>query len=217
MFYRKLPGGAFISRSIQLRVQLHKRLVKMSVMKPSEERSSERGRNSCSLQTSEDRSAAAAQRLTEQEVTIHRLHREACEAKKQMYVDPSSGYKVFTEYAHLQRGKCCGSACRHVVIGQEAVSSLDRSPVHHRATQSQSWSTQRDPLRGGRTCKLHVERPVQVSNQDLLPSCRATTLTAAPSCRPDMNILDRLWIMTFTVVNWRPKNLETSLLPFAIC
>lgn len=31
-----------------------------------------------------------------------------------MYVDPSSGYKVFTEYAHLQRGKCCGSACRHV-------------------------------------------------------------------------------------------------------
>ncbi|XP_014855073.1 PREDICTED: uncharacterized protein C1orf53 homolog isoform X2 [Poecilia mexicana] len=183
MFYRKLPGGAFISRSIQLRVQLHKRLVKMSVMKPSEERSSERGRNSCSLQTSEDRSAAAAQRLTEQEVTIHRLHREACE----------------------------------VVIGQEAVSSLDRSPVHHRATQSQSWSTQRDPLRGGRTCKLHVERPVQVSNQDLLPSCRATTLTAAPSCRPDMNILDRLWIMTFTVVNWRPKNLETSLLPFAIC
>lgn len=36
------------------------------------------------------------------------------QAKKQMYVDPSTGYKVFTEYAHLQRGKCCGSACRHV-------------------------------------------------------------------------------------------------------
>lgn len=36
------------------------------------------------------------------------------QAKKQMYVDPSSGYKVFTEYAHLHRGKCCGSACRHV-------------------------------------------------------------------------------------------------------
>lgn len=29
-------------------------------------------------------------------------------------MDPFSGYKVFTEYAHLQRGKCCGSACRHV-------------------------------------------------------------------------------------------------------
>ncbi|XP_054910911.1 uncharacterized protein C1orf53 homolog isoform X1 [Poeciliopsis prolifica] len=118
MFHRKLPSRAFISRSIQLRVQLHKRLVKMSGTKPSEERSSERERSSCDLQTSEDSSAAAAQRLTEQEVTIHRLHREACEAKKQMYVDPSSGYKVFTEYAHLQRGKCCGSACRHCPYGQ---------------------------------------------------------------------------------------------------
>ncbi|XP_023194891.1 uncharacterized protein C1orf53 homolog isoform X1 [Xiphophorus maculatus] len=180
MFYRKLPSRAFISRSIQLRVQLHKRLVKMSVMKPSEERSSEGGRSSsCNLQTSEDRSAAAAQRLTEQEVTIHRLHREACEATEQMYVDPFSGYKVFTEYAHLQRGKCCGSACRHVVIGQETVSSLDRSPVHHRATQSQSWSTQRDSLRAGRTCKLHVERPVP-GFEPGTPSCRETTLTAHP-------------------------------------
>ncbi|XP_054910921.1 uncharacterized protein C1orf53 homolog isoform X2 [Poeciliopsis prolifica] len=106
MFHRKLPSRAFISRSIQLRVQLHKRLVKMSGTKPSEERSSERERSSCDLQTSEDSSAAAAQRLTEQE------------AKKQMYVDPSSGYKVFTEYAHLQRGKCCGSACRHCPYGQ---------------------------------------------------------------------------------------------------
>uniref|UniRef100_A0A3Q0RT29 Uncharacterized protein n=1 Tax=Amphilophus citrinellus TaxID=61819 RepID=A0A3Q0RT29_AMPCI len=35
-----------------------------------------------------------------------------------MYVDPSSGYKVFTEHAHLQRGKCCGSACRHCPYGQ---------------------------------------------------------------------------------------------------
>ncbi|KAM4739159.1 uncharacterized protein C1orf53 homolog [Anableps anableps] len=115
MFNRNLLSKAFISRLIQL--QRHKRLVQMSVMKPSEERS-------WNPQISEDRSAAAscdlttAQRRTEQEMTIHRVHREACEAKKQMYVDPSSGYKVFTEYAHLQRGKCCGSACRHCPYGQ---------------------------------------------------------------------------------------------------
>lgn len=60
----------------------------------------------------------AGRKFTEEEMAIHRLHREACEAKKQMYVDPSSGYKVFTEYAHLQRGKCCGSACRHCPYGQ---------------------------------------------------------------------------------------------------
>lgn len=60
----------------------------------------------------------AERKFTEEELTIHRVHTEACQAKKQMYVDPSSGYKVFTEYAHLQRGKCCGSACRHCPYGQ---------------------------------------------------------------------------------------------------
>lgn len=56
--------------------------------------------------------------LTEEIMAIHRIHREACEAHKQMYVDPGSGYKVFTEYAHRQRGTCCGSACRHCPFGQ---------------------------------------------------------------------------------------------------
>ncbi|XP_061832366.2 uncharacterized protein C1orf53 homolog isoform X1 [Nerophis lumbriciformis] len=60
----------------------------------------------------------ATRQPTEEKLLVHRVHAEACEAKKQMYVDPSSGYKVFTEYAHLQRGKCCGSACRHCPYGQ---------------------------------------------------------------------------------------------------
>lgn len=30
------------------------------------------------------------------------------------YVDPATGYLVFTQLAHLQKGSCCGSACRHV-------------------------------------------------------------------------------------------------------
>ncbi|GAB5583568.1 uncharacterized protein C1orf53 homolog isoform X2 [Prionailurus iriomotensis] len=32
------------------------------------------------------------------------------------YTDPATGYLVLTRLAHLQRGKCCGSACRHVSI-----------------------------------------------------------------------------------------------------
>ncbi|KAK7888607.1 hypothetical protein WMY93_024167 [Mugilogobius chulae] len=56
--------------------------------------------------------------ISEEEWTIHRIHREACEAQKQMYVDPGSGYKVFTEFAHHRRGRCCGSACRHCPFGQ---------------------------------------------------------------------------------------------------
>ncbi|KAG7514128.1 hypothetical protein JOB18_026020 [Solea senegalensis] len=63
-------------------------------------------------------SMEAPTKFTQEEKSIHTVHTEACEAKKQMYVDPASGYKVFTEYAHLQRGKCCGSACRHCPYGQ---------------------------------------------------------------------------------------------------
>uniref|UniRef100_A0A803XM82 Chromosome 1 open reading frame 53 n=1 Tax=Meleagris gallopavo TaxID=9103 RepID=A0A803XM82_MELGA len=39
--------------------------------------------------------------------------RTACAAGRQTYVDPATGYQVLTEAAHLRRGKCCGSACRH--------------------------------------------------------------------------------------------------------
>ncbi|XP_037553763.1 uncharacterized protein C1orf53 homolog [Nematolebias whitei] len=113
----------FVSRLILLH-QLQKLLLRMSL---SEERSSFGGRDSRKLQITEDRSAAGegtdrdtktSQNFTEEELQIHRIHREACLAKEQMYVDPSSGYEVFTEYAHLQRGECCGSGCRHCPYGR---------------------------------------------------------------------------------------------------
>ncbi|XP_074525323.1 uncharacterized protein C1orf53 homolog [Halichoeres trimaculatus] len=124
MFPQKYPGKAFVSRLFLLQIKFNARLVAMSVPSLSEEG------NRSSLQTSAEsdrredlcssggNTEQAAREFTEEEMTIHRVHREACEAKKQMYVDPSSGYKVFTEYAHLQRGKCCGSACRHCPYGQ---------------------------------------------------------------------------------------------------
>ncbi|XP_040896558.1 uncharacterized protein C1orf53 homolog [Toxotes jaculatrix] len=133
MFQQNRPSKALVSRLILLHVQFNKRLVTMSIPNLSEG-SSKRLGNSSRLQINADRSEAehsdvvtssvgggndhAARKFTEEEMTIHTIHREACEAKKQMYVDPSSGYKVFTEYAHLQRGKCCGSACRHCPYGQ---------------------------------------------------------------------------------------------------
>ncbi len=45
--------------------------------------------------------------------TFFKLHQEACEANKDFYADPKTGYNVFTEVAHRKRGKCCGSGCRH--------------------------------------------------------------------------------------------------------
>jgi ABC-type Fe3+-hydroxamate transport system substrate-binding protein/diphthamide synthase (EF-2-diphthine--ammonia ligase) len=50
-----------------------------------------------------------------------RLHREACSAGSLSYPDPVTGYKVFTELAHRQRGKCCGSGCRHCPYNHENV------------------------------------------------------------------------------------------------
>ncbi|KAL4218819.1 hypothetical protein ACF0H5_021407 [Mactra antiquata] len=52
--------------------------------------------------------------LTPLEQKIHDRHREAVKKKQLMYVDPSTGYQVMTRFAHLQRGECCGNACRHV-------------------------------------------------------------------------------------------------------
>lgn len=41
------------------------------------------------------------------------LHDQAVAAGEDTYVDPGTGYDVFTSAFHLARGTCCGSACRH--------------------------------------------------------------------------------------------------------
>jgi hypothetical protein len=43
----------------------------------------------------------------------HALHEAACARGEKTYLDPETGYVVFTRVAHLARGKCCGSGCRH--------------------------------------------------------------------------------------------------------
>uniref|UniRef100_A0A3P8SCQ0 Chromosome 1 open reading frame 53 n=1 Tax=Amphiprion percula TaxID=161767 RepID=A0A3P8SCQ0_AMPPE len=139
MFHQNYP--ATISRLTLLRVLFNKQLVTMSTPKLSEEsgkrqadggvlqidavRRREAGGGDAATRSVGGEHGAAAE-FTEEDVAIHAIHREACEAKKQMYVDPSSGYKVFTEYAHRQRGKCCGSACRHCPYGQVNVKDPEK-------------------------------------------------------------------------------------------
>ncbi|XP_058525695.1 uncharacterized protein C1orf53 homolog [Ochotona princeps] len=60
----------------------------------------------------------ASRELTPAERRIAELHAAACAAGRLNYVDPATGYVVLTELAHLQRGECCGSACRHCPYGQ---------------------------------------------------------------------------------------------------
>lgn len=40
-------------------------------------------------------------------------HDEADVLHQDTYVDPQTGYSVFTRGAHLRRGHCCHSGCRH--------------------------------------------------------------------------------------------------------
>jgi hypothetical protein len=40
-------------------------------------------------------------------------HRAAVDAGEPGYLDPVSGLFVITAAAHLQRGECCNSGCRH--------------------------------------------------------------------------------------------------------
>ncbi|KAG7360437.1 ABC transporter substrate-binding protein [Nitzschia inconspicua] len=49
------------------------------------------------------------------------LHKIACMKGELTYTDPATGYYVFTELAHKQRGKCCGSGCRHCPYSHENV------------------------------------------------------------------------------------------------
>ena len=50
-------------------------------------------------------------------VDIEALHVKMCADKRNTYADPATGYTVFTAYAHVNRGVCCGSACRHCPYG----------------------------------------------------------------------------------------------------
>ena len=57
---------------------------------------------------------------------FHTLHEQACQRMEESYIDPSTGYSVFTEVAHRKRGKCCGSGCRHCPYGHENLKDKSR-------------------------------------------------------------------------------------------
>jgi len=57
---------------------------------------------------------------------IEELHRAACDAGRDTYIDPSSGYQVLTSKALLKQGACCGNSCRHCPYGHINVSDPER-------------------------------------------------------------------------------------------
>ncbi|CAH8430435.1 unnamed protein product [Schistosoma guineensis] len=41
------------------------------------------------------------------------VYKKAIALGDKYYIDPKTGYTVFTEIEHLTRGYCCHSKCRH--------------------------------------------------------------------------------------------------------
>jgi len=59
------------------------------------------------------------------------LHEEACARGETVYIDPQTGFTVFTKLGLLARERCCGAGCRHCPYGHESV------PVKRRASRIQ--------------------------------------------------------------------------------
>jgi len=89
-------------------------------------------------------------------VDIESIHLQACADCKETYVDPATGYSVFTAYSHTKRGKCCGSGCRHCPFdyvkvldakkrdelrNRKAESVKDTDSVMTESSQSVAWTT----------------------------------------------------------------------------
>lgn len=51
--------------------------------------------------------------LSKESDTLKELHKKAIESAEDSYIDPKTGFVVFTETYHLKRGYCCKSGCRH--------------------------------------------------------------------------------------------------------
>jgi hypothetical protein len=47
---------------------------------------------------------------------MNKLNKKAIEEGKSMYIDPDTGYRVFTS-EYLSKRPCCGNICRHCPYG----------------------------------------------------------------------------------------------------
>ena len=74
---------------------------------------------------------------------IEDLHRHAIMNKQSTYIDPATQFTVFTELAHLKRGKCCGNMCRHCPYGWSNVRGASENASSARAVSGDRECTGR--------------------------------------------------------------------------
>jgi len=69
------------------------------------------------------------------------LHEEACARGDATYIDPRTGFVVFTKIGLLKRDRCCGAGCRHCPFGHESVPTKRRG----QRIQQAAWLTDARP------------------------------------------------------------------------
>ena len=50
-------------------------------------------------------------------IEIEKCHEQALRNNSKFYKHPETGSTIYTEIAHLKRGKCCGYKCPHCPYG----------------------------------------------------------------------------------------------------
>lgn len=65
------------------------------------------------------------------------MHEAACQQGESFYIDPDSGFQVFSAYGLNLRERCCGSGCRHCPYAHENLADEKRA----RLIQQASWLT----------------------------------------------------------------------------
>lgn len=77
---------------------------------------------------------------------IEELHRVACDKGLNTYIDPKTGYTVITEYAHRNRGVCCGNGCRHCPFDHVNVAidspNLEKVPGNYNGMKNKGKASQ---------------------------------------------------------------------------
>ena len=71
---------------------------------------------------------------------IDNLHLAACNAGRDTYIDPSSGYQVLTSKTLLKQGTCCGNSCRHCPYGHINVGDPNLIKQSFSAPALMNWS-----------------------------------------------------------------------------
>ena len=62
---------------------------------------------------------------------VRRAHAAAVASDEPGYLDPETGFFVFTAAALLARGSCCGSGCRHCPYGTRPSARPDLEVHEH--------------------------------------------------------------------------------------